>query len=263
MYSALSFGCVLISLLSNLLGQFCGAKARRRLHKYLLYSVLGLPMKIFETTPLGRILARFSTDVTVIDKKLATSVQRLLQFLLLCFSAILVNSIVTPWFLTLAVPICIIYYGVQKFYRCSSRELQRLDSMTRTPILSHLTETISGLETIRAFKQQRRFIAAMFYKLDSHTNAFLISNSAARWLGIALDYLGAVIVLVAMLVSLICSNLMPAVVTPALVGLAINYTLLVPIYLNWVVKFISDVEMYMAGVERVCHYIKMKPFNSV
>ncbi|XP_073995302.1 sulfonylurea receptor isoform X2 [Rhodnius prolixus] len=258
-YCGFSFGCVLIALMANLIGQYCGAKARRRLHKYLLYSVLALPMRIFETTPLCRILARFSTDITVIDKKLTTSVQRLLQFLLLCFSAILVNAIVTPWFLILAVPICIVYYAVQKFYRCSSRELQRLDSMTRTPILSHLCETISGLETIRAYKQQRRFIAALFFKLDNHTNAFLIANSAARWLGIALDYLGAAIVLVAMLVSLICSQLMPDLVTPALVGLAINYTLLVPIYLNWVVKFTSDVEMYMAGVERVCHYIKMQP----
>uniref|UniRef100_T1HAZ6 Uncharacterized protein n=1 Tax=Rhodnius prolixus TaxID=13249 RepID=T1HAZ6_RHOPR len=140
-YCGFSFGCVLIALMANLIGQYCGAKARRRLHKYLLYSVLALPMRIFETTPLCRILARFSTDITVIDK----------------------------------------------------------------------------------------------------------------------DYLGAAIVLVAMLVSLICSQLMPDLVTPALVGLAINYTLLVPIYLNWVVKFTSDVEMYMAGVERVCHYIKMQP----
>lgn len=75
-----------------------------------------------------------------------------------------------------------IYLGLKYVFR----ELQRLDSMTRTPILSHLTETLSGLETIRAFKQQRRFTAAMFYKLDLHTNAFLISNCASRWLGIAL-----------------------------------------------------------------------------
>ncbi|XP_014240364.1 ATP-binding cassette sub-family C member Sur isoform X2 [Cimex lectularius] len=257
MYTGLSFTCVLISLLSNLLGQYSGARARRRLHKNMLLSVVRLPLKVFETTPLGRILARFSTDINVIDKKLATSIQRLIQFLLLCFSAILVNSIVTPWFLILAVPICIFYYIIQRFYRCSSRELQRLDSMSRTPILSHLTETLSGLETIRAFKQQRRFTVAMFYKFDSHTNAFLIANSATRWLGIALDYLGAVIVLLAMVVSLVCSAVVPDVVTPALVGLAINYTLLVPIYLNWVVKFLSDVEMYMAGVERICHYIKM------
>ncbi|KAF6206403.1 hypothetical protein GE061_017636 [Apolygus lucorum] len=258
-YTGFSLAGVFISLVTNLLGQLAGARARRRLHKNLLDSVLQLPIKIFEMTPLGRILARFSTDINVIDKKLCTSIQRLTQFLLLCCSAIVVNSIVTPWFITIAVPICTLYYFVQKFYRCSSRELQRLDSISRTPILSHLAESITGLETIRAFKQQRRFKTAMYHKLDCHTNAFLIANSATRWLGIALDYLGAVIVLLAMIVCLVCSWLMPEVVTPSLVGLAINYTLLVPIYLNWVVKFLSDVETHMAGVERVAGYIEMQP----
>ncbi|CAB0002660.1 unnamed protein product [Nesidiocoris tenuis] len=69
--------------------------------------------------------------------------------------------------------------------------------------------------------------------------------------------MGAVIVLLAMFVCLICSRYMPEVVTPSMVGLAINYTLLVPIYLNWVVKFLSDVETQMAGVERVARYIDM------
>lgn len=54
---------------------------------------------------------------------------------------------------------------------------------------------------------------------------------------------------------------MPQLITPALVGLAINYTLLLPIYLNWVVKFVSDVEMYMAGVERIVNYIQMPSEN--
>lgn len=59
---------------------------------------------------------------------------------------------------------------------------------------------------------------------------------------------------VAMIVSLVSAALLPGLVSPALVGLAINYTLLVPIYLNWVVKFLADMEMYMGAVERVTQY---------
>uniref|UniRef100_A0A1B6CN95 Uncharacterized protein n=1 Tax=Clastoptera arizonana TaxID=38151 RepID=A0A1B6CN95_9HEMI len=253
-YGALSIASILLSLLSNGLGQYCGAKARKCLHDLMLLGLLHCPIRFFETTPLGRIMNRFSTDLSVIDKKIATSIQRLLQFLLLCFSAILVNSIVTPWFLIVALPICLVYYMVQKFYRCSSRELQRLDSLSRTPILSHFSETLSGLETIRAFGQQKRFTNALFQKLNNHTNAFLIVNSCNRWLGIALDYLGGLIVFMAMIVSLVSASMFPSLVTPALVGLAINYTLLVPIYLNWVVKFLADMEMYMGAVERVSQY---------
>lgn len=75
------------------------------------------------------------------------------------------------------------------------------------------------------------------------------------------DYLGAVIVFAAVVAALISAQLLPHVVTPALVGLAVNYTLLIPIYLNWVVKFLSDMEMYMTAVERVEQYAGLPSEN--
>ena len=68
------------------------------------------------------------------------------------------------------------------------------------------------------------------------------------------DYLGAVIVGSATFAALISAELYPDRVTPALVGLAINYTLLVPIYLNWVVKFTAETEMYFGSVARISAY---------
>ncbi|XP_039293075.1 ATP-binding cassette sub-family C member Sur isoform X2 [Nilaparvata lugens] len=248
-YTGLSLVSVVLSLLSNGVGQFCASRARDTLHRNMLQQLLRVPLQHFQCTPLGTLISRFSTDTAIIDKKIGTSLQRLMQFLLLCFSAILVNSIVTPWFILIAVPISLVYYVIQKFYRQSSRELQRLDCLSRSPVLSHYAETLQGLETIRAFAQQTRFTEVFYARLDSHTNALLIFHSANRWLGIALDYLGAMIVLLAMVVSCVTASLFP--VSPALVGLAVNYTLLVPIYLNWVVKFLSDVEACMGAVERV------------
>lgn len=70
------------------------------------------------------------------------------------------------------------------------------------------------------------------------------------------DYLGGVIVFVAIITALLTARLYPENATPSLVGLAINYTLLVPIYLNWVVKLLSDMEMYIGAVERIAQYIE-------
>ncbi|KAJ9596446.1 hypothetical protein L9F63_012530, partial [Diploptera punctata] len=252
-YGVLSLASIVLSLLSNGIGQYAGARARKVLHDSMLRNILRCPVRFFECTPVGRIINRFSTDMSVIDKKIATSIQRLVQFLLLCFSAIVVNAVVTPWFLTVAVPICVIYFVTQRFYRCSSRELQRLDSITRSPIFSHFSETLGGLTTIRAFGHQPRFRNILFSKADAHTNAFLIMNTSNRWLGIALDYLGGVIVFVSVIAALLTAKFCPSV-TSSLVGLAVNYTLLVPIYLNWVVKFLADMEMYMGAVERVQQY---------
>ncbi|XP_067013510.2 ATP-binding cassette sub-family C member Sur, partial [Anabrus simplex] len=253
-YAILSVISIVLSLSSNGIGQYAGARARRMLHNKMLQNILRCPVRFFECTPIGRIINRFSTDMSVIDKKIATSIQRLLQFLLLCVSAVFVNAVVSLWFMLIAFPICALYYVVQRFYRWSSRELQRLDSLTRSPIASHFSETLGGLTTIRAFCDQQRFMHGLFQKMDTHTNVFLIMNAGNRWLGVALDYLGGVIVFVAIVAALISARFSPDSVTPSLVGLAVNYTLLVPIYLNWVVKFLADMEMYMSAVERVHQY---------
>ncbi|XP_046482248.1 ATP-binding cassette sub-family C member Sur isoform X1 [Neodiprion pinetum] len=255
-YIALSVSSILLAVVYSAAGQWAGARARRRLHQEAVTGILEAPLVFFERTPIGRILNSFSADMGVIDKKLSTVVQRTTGFVLLCGSAMLVNVIISPWFLAAAVPICFAYFLVQRFYRRSARELQRLDGSTRGPAAAHFSETLAGLATLRASKQEDRFMDEMVEHLDSNTNAFLILNTSSRWLGIALDYLGAVIVGASIFAAIMSAELYPSRVTPALVGLAVNYTLLVPIYLNWVVKFVSDIEMYMGSVARLSAYTK-------
>lgn len=67
--------------------------------------------------------------------------------------------------------------------------------------------------------------------------------------------MGGVIVFVAIITALFTVQYYPDGVSASTVALAINYTLLVPIYLNWVVKLLSDMEMYIGAVERISHYI--------
>ncbi|XP_053987096.1 ATP-binding cassette sub-family C member Sur [Hylaeus volcanicus] len=253
-YIALSMSSILLSFVCNVVGQWTGARARRKLHEEAISRLLRVPMSFFERNPVGKILNRFSADTGVIDKKISTSIQRLTFFVLLCSSAIMVNVIISPWFLVAALPTCGAYYLVQRYYRRSARHLQRLDGSTRWPIATHFSETLSGLATLRASKQENRFMDQAMVCLDANTNAFLLLNASSRWLGIALDYLGAVIVVTATFAAIISAQLYPSRVTPALVGLAINYTLLVPIYLNWVVKFTAEIEMYMGSVARISAY---------
>ncbi|XP_020299812.1 ATP-binding cassette sub-family C member Sur [Pseudomyrmex gracilis] len=253
-YIIISVISIFLSLLYNVAGQWAGARARHKLHKEAVSELLRAPISFFDSTPIGKILNSFSVDMAVIDKKISTSIKRLTFFALLCGSAIIVNVIIAPWFLIAAVPTSCAYYIVQRFYRRSARQLQQLDGSTRGPVAAHFSETLSGLPTLRAFKQEDRFMEETMRRLDVNTNAFLLLNSSSRWLGIVLDYLGAVIVVTAICAALFSAKLYPHSVTPALVGLAINYTLVIPIYLNWVVKFTADIEMYMGSVARISAY---------
>uniref|UniRef100_A0A0N8CA55 ATP-binding cassette sub-family C member n=1 Tax=Daphnia magna TaxID=35525 RepID=A0A0N8CA55_9CRUS len=258
-YVLLSIVSVMAAIMTNILGQAAGNQGRKRLHDDLLTSLSRCHTRLFDVEPTGRLLNRFSSDMSMIDKKLATTVQRLVQFVLMCLSAIVINVVISPWSLLIAVFIVIIFYMLQRFFRTSARELQRLESLSKGPVVSHLTETLSGLATVRAFGQQRRFLQTMYERMDTHSAAVLVLNSTNRWLGFALDSLGAAVVLVAMLLALFVHRSYPDHLTPGQIGLAISYTLMTPIYLQWVVRFWSELEMYFNAVERVLHYSELHP----
>ncbi|XP_011149879.1 ATP-binding cassette sub-family C member Sur [Harpegnathos saltator] len=260
-YIIISLSSILASLLYNVASQWTDAKAKRKLHREAVSGLLGAPISFFDCNPAGKILNRFSADVGVIDKKLATSLKRLTFFVLLCGSSMILNVAISLWFFFAAFLTGCAYYMLQKFYRQSARQLQRLDGSTRGPVATHFSETLSGLPTLRAFKQEDRFMEEAMKRIDANTNAFLILNTSDRWLGIALDYLGAIIVVTAIFAALLSAEMYPSRVTPALVGLAINYTLVVPIYLNWVVKFTTDIEKYMGSVARISAYRNTQPEN--
>ncbi|XP_063873338.1 ATP-binding cassette sub-family C member 9-like isoform X2 [Scylla paramamosain] len=257
-YAILSGISVVLSLSTNLLGQLAAGRGRRNLHQGMLGALVKAAPRFLDDTPAGRLLNRVTTDTAMIDKELARSVTHLLFFVLLVTSAVLVNAIVTHAFLAAALPIFLLYYAVQKFFRCSSRELKRLESLSRSPLLSHLGESVSGACVVRAYGQERRFQQVFLHRLDTHLAAFILLHAGNRWLGICLDYIGGIIVFCATAASLLGSatGLTPRL-TPDMVGLAINYTLLVPVYLNWVVRFLADTEMGLCAVERVHHYASL------
>ncbi|XP_015114991.1 ATP-binding cassette sub-family C member Sur [Diachasma alloeum] len=261
MYIILSISSIILSAFVSAAGQWAGATARKTLHQEAITSLLRAPMSFFERTPIGKILNRFSADVGVIDKKLSTTFQRLTSFILLCGSAMIVNVCISPWFLVAVIVTSVGYFRLQEFYMKSARELQKLEGSTRGPVAAHFSETLAGLPTVRASKQQDRFMDDMIEYLDANTNAFLIVNTSTRWLGIVLDYLAAALVVVSIFMALVCAEFYPDWVTPAFVGLAINYAFLVPIYLNWVVKFVSEIEMYMGSVTRLTEYTKVPREN--
>uniref|UniRef100_A0A182T836 ABC transmembrane type-1 domain-containing protein n=1 Tax=Anopheles maculatus TaxID=74869 RepID=A0A182T836_9DIPT len=147
--SFLSFFCDL----SPQLGTW---RAAKHLHATLLQAVLRLPIGFFDITPTGRILGRFSKDVDILDNTLPITVSELNYCFFEVVATLVVICISTPIFAAVIVPIGILYYAVQRFYVATSRQLKRLESVSRSPIYSHFGETIQGVQTIRAYSVQDR-----------------------------------------------------------------------------------------------------------
>lgn len=120
-------------------------------------------MTFFDTTPLGRILNRFSSDIYSIDDSLPFVLNILLSNVFGLLGMLVVMSYGLPWVLIPLVPLGVLYYQTQRYYRHSSRELKRLCSLTLSPIISQFSETLSGLTTVRASGHAARYRAHQSY----------------------------------------------------------------------------------------------------
>lgn len=132
-------------------------------------------MSFFDTTPLGRILNRFSKDVDVIDNVLPMTMRFWVMMFFNVVGVLVVISYSTPIFLSIALPIAIVYYFIQKFYVATSRQLKRIESVTRSPIYTHFSETITGQSTIRAYGEEKR------WKFNKSRNIYNANPSLLPW----------------------------------------------------------------------------------
>jgi ABC-type multidrug transport system fused ATPase/permease subunit len=148
------------------------------------------------------------------------------------------------------------YIWIQRYYLRTSRELKRLDSVSRSPIYAHFQESLGGTSTIRAYRQQARFERENEWRVDSNLRAYFPSISANRWLAVRLEFLGAIVILAAAGFSII-SVASGSGLTEGMVGLAMSYALQITTSLNWIVRQTVEVETNIVSVERVLEYARL------
>ncbi|ORX95055.1 hypothetical protein K493DRAFT_329810 [Basidiobolus meristosporus CBS 931.73] len=233
--------------------QFYGSlKASASIHSKLMSSILRAPMRFFDVTPLGRIMNRFSNDIECVDQEVSTDASIFLIDIVSTLTVLGVISVITPQFLYAVVVIILVYATIAKLYLSSSRELKRLESVTRSPIYTQFGETLTGVSTIRAFGEEKRFLDDNYSKIDTHLRPFIYLWAANRWLSTRVDVAGG---FVAFFTALF---LLQGDVDPNLAGLSLNYALNFTDHVLWCVRFYSINEINMNSVERVREYMTIE-----
>ncbi|KAL7947345.1 P-loop containing nucleoside triphosphate hydrolase protein [Trichoderma barbatum] len=256
-YFAFGIGSSLLTVIQTLiLWIFCSIEASRKLHERMANAIFRSPMSFFDTTPAGRILNRFSSDIYRVDEVLARTFNMLFVNVGKSGFTLLIISVTLPAFTALIIPLALAYYWIQRYYLRTSRELKRLDSVTRSPIYAHFQESLGGVATIRAYRQQERFQLENEWRVDANLRAYFPSISANRWLAVRLEFIGAIVILAAAGFAIVSvashSNL-----SPGFIGLAMSYALQITTSLNWIVRQTVEVETNIVSVERVLEYARL------
>ncbi|CAK7265545.1 ATP-binding cassette glutathione S-conjugate transporter ycf1 [Sporothrix epigloea] len=256
-YFAFGIGAALLTVTQTLiLWIFCSIEASRKLHERMAKAIFRSPMSFFDVTPAGRILNRFSSDIYRVDEILARTFNMLFVNVSKSGFTLVVISASTPAFTALIIPLSLMYIFIQRYYLYTSRELKRLDSVSRSPIYAHFQESLGGVQTIRAYRQQSRFELENEWRMDANLRAYYPSISSNRWLAVRLEFIGAIVILAAAGFSVISvSN--HSGLSESMVGLAMSYALQITTSLNWIVRQSVEVETNIVSVERVLEYASL------
>uniref|UniRef100_A0A8C5L1D2 ATP-binding cassette, sub-family member 2 n=1 Tax=Jaculus jaculus TaxID=51337 RepID=A0A8C5L1D2_JACJA len=228
--------------------------ASKILHRQLLNNILRAPMSFFDTTPTGRIVNRFSGDISTMDDILPQTLRNWIVCFLAIVSTLVMICIATPVFTVIIIPLGIIYVSVQVFYVATSRQLRRLDSITRSPIYSHFSETVTGLTVIRAFEHQQRFLTHSETVMDTNQKCIFAWISSNRWLAIRLESIGNLIIFCSALLLVIYRNTLRG----DTVGFVLSNALNITQTLNWLVRMTSEAETNIVAIERINEYINVE-----
>jgi ABC-type multidrug transport system fused ATPase/permease subunit len=252
MYGAFTAGAMLINFVAQITTAIGAVAAATRLHDRMLTALLNAPMWWFETTPTGRTLSRCSKDVDEADNLLREAFSTMFRCCIESVSILILVSVLTGgWLCVGLAPVLVLYYYALQYYRKASRELKRLDSVSKSPVFSHFAETLNGLSSVRAFQCERMFMQKNLVQLDVNHRAYFLSNVANRWLSIRLELIGGTLTLCTCIILVYTSK---GTASAALAGLALVYITQMLNVLNWGVRQVSETEVRLNAVERLLEY---------
>lgn len=253
-YAALAIAFMIITALRE--GILFGGSlvASKYIHRRLLESVMHAKFRFFDSTPLGQLMNRFSKDVELVDQEIAPVAVGVVHCMASIITIVILISVITPAFLIAGVFISVMYFLIGMFYINSSRDLKRLESVQRSPLYQQFGETLSGMTTIRAYGDERRFIRENLTKVNTHSRPFIYLWGANRWLAFRVDVTGALVSFFAGAFVILSVGKIDA----GAAGLAMTYAVTFTENVLWFVRLYSMNEQNMNGVERIKEYMDVE-----
>ncbi len=228
-------------------------KASQKLHDDLTDVVLKAPISFFDVTPIGRVLNRFAADMDKLDLELTQTISQGITTVFQVLGALTAIVVATKGtFLVPLIPLGYMYYLVQKWFRKTSTELQRVTNVANSPIFADFSQTLSGTSSIRAYGVQDGFFKKCQGSFDKMNASYILVQLSSYWLALRLDVMGGIIgaFIGAVAVGTLESGFIPA----GWLGLALSFSIEVTSYLKYGVQMIARLEADMSSVERILYY---------
>ncbi|KAI8030603.1 ABC transporter C family member 10 [Camellia lanceoleosa] len=251
-YLAIGFTSTIFLLGRSLSTVALGLQSSKSLFSQLLNSLFRAPMSFYDSTPLGRILSRVSSDLSIVDLDVPFSFIFCVGATTNAYSNLAVLAVVTWPVLFVSLPMVLFAIRIQRYYFATAKELMRLNGTTKSLVANHLAESIAGSMTIRAFEEEDRFFVKNLDLIDVNASPFFHSFAANEWLIQRLETLTAIV----LSSSALCMVLLPSgTFSSGFIGMALSYGLSLNMSFVMSIQNQCTLANYIISVERLNQYM--------
>nr|XP_019050369.1 ATP-binding cassette transporter [Kwoniella bestiolae CBS 10118]OCF29299.1 ATP-binding cassette transporter [Kwoniella bestiolae CBS 10118] len=231
-------------------------KGSRKIHRKLTDMIFGSYMRFLDSTPVGRIISRFTKVSCVISRAILTfsEVADISVGLILKFAVVIA---LVPIFSIPAVVIGAVGAFLGEVYIHSQLSVKREMSNAKSPLFSHFSAAVNGIVSIRAYGAQQKLRAEAQRKADKYTRAatalaltFSFSYNLNRWVTIRIDMLGG------LFSALLAAFLVYGVrLDASTTGFALSQAISFSAMILWWVRLVNEMEVQGNSVERIEDYL--------
>ena len=266
MYFTLFFNLIIIWFLSSVLlvATTYGVLliSSFKLHKKMIWKVIRAPSIFFDANPIGRIITRFSRDISILDYMIGFSLNIFSNGFIKVFGVLIFIWINFPYMLISLSIVALFMYLVQRRCYLAQNESQRIDAITKAPINTKILSAIDGLNTIRAFHKEKHFIDKFICETDKNGNAMFMFCGVSRHMGVLIDMLSLIFIMTNSLLIVFLKN-ETKTLNPITASIAIQLSLEIPFNLSYAIKYWTETNNLMISAQRIIEYANMKSEDDI
>ena len=235
-----------------------GVKAGTRFFSDLLSGVMSAPMRFFDTSPLGRVLNRFTSDTNAVDNSMPSSVGQFLTSVIGVLISLFPVVVSQPVTATLLAPVAGLYFWLFRWVRKAQLRLNALTQVVRSPWMSLTSETLPGLSVVQSLQVQDRFLNRYKRLVNRHISTGFYVIATNLWFAFRLEVLG--VALVGGFIILLTMN--PDSASPTWKAVGLTFGLQTIGILGSITRSLRMLENNLISVDRMTEYASLKPEQS-
>ncbi|KAI3455540.1 hypothetical protein Pfo_012203 [Paulownia fortunei] len=255
-YTLISSLSAVFVYLRSLFAVLSGLKASKAFFSGFTNSIFNAPMLFFDSTPVGRILTRASSDLSVLDFDIPLAFSLVMAALTEMLATIGIMASVTWQVLIVGIFATVSSKYVQGYYQKSAGELMRINGTTKAPVMNYASETALGVATIRAFRVVDQFSSNYLKLVDTDAKVFICSNATLEWLVLRSEALQNLTLFTAAVFLVLIPT---SYIAPGLVGLSLSYAFALTGTQVFLSRWYGSLANYIVSVERIKQYMHIPP----